>query len=225
LARGQFCQLEDLALTGESTWRAELLDERGQSFRVWHRGEMVAEINWSLMGRFNIENGLAAIAASHHTGVSVKDAAAFLEKFTPVKRRLEVKSDAHGVTIYDDFAHHPTAIRKTIEGLRQSRRHKRIFVVLEFASYTMRSGVHGDKIGSALASVDGAYLLKAEKFNLSEIAQTWSFPYQILPETNSIVDAVAETVKSGDAILVMSNRGFDNIHQQLIDKIRDVAHV
>lgn len=219
LAQGQFSKLEELALSGDAAWRAELLDEAGQSFRVWHRGEVVCCVNWQLIGRFNVENALAALAASSHAGVSPVVAAAALEKFTPVKRRLEVKSDMHGVTIYDDFAHHPTAIMKTIEALVQSGRHKRIFVVLEFASYTMRSGIHGDKLSAALASVDGAYLLNAEKFNLAELAQTWSFPYQIFPETQAIVKAVTSTVKAGDAILVMSNRGFDNIHQQLIDNL------
>lgn len=218
-ARGQFCGLEEMALNGESTWRAELLDDRGQAFRVWHQGAVVAEVHWGLIGRFNVENGLAALAASTHAGVSAASAAKALATFTPVKRRLEVKSNAHGVTIYDDFAHHPTAITKTIDALKHSGRHNRIFAVLEFASYTMRSGVHADQMGDALKGVDGAYLLNPEHFNLTEIAKTWGFPYKLLPKVSSIVEAVASTVQPGDAILVMSNRGFDNIHQTLADKI------
>ncbi len=221
--RGHFCGLEELAFDGESTWRAELLDECGRSFRVWYQGKVVADINWSLIGRFNVENGLAALAASTHAGVSPAVAAKALEKFTPVKRRLEVKSNPHGVTIYDDFAHHPTAITKTIDALKQSGRHKRIFVVLEFASYTMRSGVHKDRMNAALSGVDGAYLLSPEAFSLADVSKTWSFPHELHPQTSSIVDAVAKTVQSGDAVLVMSNRGFENIHQRLADKILEKA--
>lgn len=160
LSRGLFCALEELAFTGDSTWKAELLDGHGQSFRVFYHGEAIAEIHWSLIGRFNVENALAALAASYHAGVEPLVAAHALETFMPVKRRLEVKYTVQGITIYDDFAHHPTAITKTIDALKRSGRHQRIFVVLEFASYTMRSGVHAEQIGDALNGVDGVYLLK-----------------------------------------------------------------
>lgn len=216
LARGQFSQLEELALTGDATWRAELLDDHGQSFRVWHHNICVAEVNWSLIGAFNVENGLAAIAASNYAGVKPAIAAKALEQFSPVKRRLEVKSNRHGVVVYDDFAHHPTAISKTIMALKQSGRHQRILVVLEFASFTMRSGIHTDEMTHALQAVDCAYLLNPEQFSLVETAKNWHFSYQLLPTTKAIVDAIGEDVREGDAVLVMSNRGFDNIHHQLI---------
>jgi UDP-N-acetylmuramate: L-alanyl-gamma-D-glutamyl-meso-diaminopimelate ligase len=219
LARGRFSHVEDLALTGDATWRAELLDEAGQSFRVWHMGALVADVNWSLIGRFNVENGLAALAASVHAGVQPSVAAAALEQFTPVKRRLEVKSNRHGVTVYDDFAHHPTAIAKTLNALKQSRRHQRIFVVLEFASYTMRMGVHADEMAQALAVADRVFILNPSEFCLADIAQNWPFSYQALPSAAAIVDVVVENVLAGDAVLVMSNRGFDNIHQRLIASI------
>ena len=219
LERGQFSRLEELNLNGDATWRAELLDEKGQSFRVWHEGVCVAEVNWSLIGAFNVENGLAALAASVAAGVKPEIAAAALEQFSPVKRRLEVKSNRHGIVVYDDFAHHPTAISKTIQALKHSGRHQRILVVLEFASYTMRSGIHGDLMSHALDDVDYAWVLNPAQFSLEDITKTWTFPYQILPETSAIVDSIAETVQDGDAVLVMSNRGFDNIHQQITLRI------
>lgn len=219
LARGQYSNLEDLALNGNAAWRAEMLDETGQSFRVWYKSELVAEIHWSLIGRFNVENGLAALAASARAGVNPAVAAAALEQFSPVKRRLEVKSNRHGVTVYDDFAHHPTAIGKTLNALKQSKRHQRIIVVLEFASYTMRTGVHKEEMGQALASADMAYVLSPNEFSLIDITKDWSCPYQILPTTEAIVEAVGGNVQSGDAVLVMSNRGFENIHQRLIGRI------
>jgi len=219
MARGVFSRLEDMAFDGDASWRAELLEESGRSFRVWHQNEVVAEVNWSLIGRFNVENGLAAIAASMHAGVNPQIAADALAKFIPVKRRLEVKSDRHDITVYDDFAHHPTAIAKTIQALRQSKRHKRILVVLEFASYTMRNGVHGDQMAKALAQTDITYVLSPDQFDLAGLAKDWTCPYKILPTTHAIIENLVENVQAGDAVLVMSNRSFDNIHQQLISRI------
>ncbi len=224
LARGQFSRLEELTLIGDTSfgdanWRAELLNENGQSFRVYHQSRFVAEVNWSLIGAFNAENGLAALAASYAAGVQPAVAAKALEQFSPVKRRLEVKSNRHGVVVYDDFAHHPTAISKTIQALKQSGRHQRILVVLEFASYTMRLGIHGDAMTHALDGVNFAWVLNPAQFSLTDITKDWHFPYQILPTAGAIVESVAETVQAGDAVLVMSNRGFDNIHQQLTLRI------
>ncbi|CDZ78609.1 UDP-N-acetylmuramate:L-alanyl-gamma-D-glutamyl-meso-diaminopimelate ligase [Legionella massiliensis] len=219
LSRGLFSELNELAFEGEASWRAELLDESGRSFRVWHQGKAVAEVNWPLIGQFNVENGLAALAASYRAGVDIEVAASALAEFKPVKRRLEVKSNRHDITVYDDFAHHPTAITKTINALKQSGRHKRILAVLEFASYTMKTGVHGSAIAEAIAPVDAAYVLNPEQFDLSKLAKDWTCPYQLLPTTNAIVDALAEMVQPGDAVLIMSNRGFGNIYQLLVERI------
>lgn len=220
LSRGQFSRLENIALSGDATWRAEILDETGQAFRVWHHGCEVAEVHWSLIGAFNVENGLAAIAASNFAGVKPAVAAAALEQFSPVKRRLEVKSDQNGIVVYDDFAHHPTAITKTIQALKRSGRHQRILVVLEFASYTMRSGVHANEMKRALDGVDAAFILNPSQFCLDEITRFWPYPYQALATTSEIVDSIAKMARPGDAVLVMSNRGFDNIHQQLVEVFR-----
>lgn len=219
VARGVFSNIESMALDGTSDWRAEVLDESGSAFRIWHKGNMLAEVNWSLIGRFNVENGLAAIAASTHAGIDVAEASRLLERFTPVKRRLEVKSDRQGITIYDDFAHHPTAIAKTIGALRQSRRHKRILAVLEFASFTMRSGAHAESMAKALAQVDCAFVLSPQQFDLASLAKNWTCPYHILPSVSAIIDVLVDKVQEGDAVLIMSNRGFDDIHQQLIARV------
>jgi UDP-N-acetylmuramate: L-alanyl-gamma-D-glutamyl-meso-diaminopimelate ligase len=219
LNRGIYSSVDELALHGNATWRAQLLDDSGQAFRVWHKEKPIADVNWPLIGQFNIENALAAIAASAHAGVDVAFAASALAEFRPVKRRLEVKSTRYGITIYDDFAHHPTAITKTISALQGSGRHQRIFAVLEFASYTMKMGVHAAAMANALALVTGAYILDPEHFSLAKQARDWTFPYQILPNTAAIIDALLTTIQPGDAVLVMSNRGFDNIHQQLVSRI------
>lgn len=216
MAQGVFSRVEELAFDGKTDWRAELLDDSGCSFRVSYRDEVVAEVNWPLIGRFNVENGLAAIAASAHAGVIPQVAAKALGDFSPVKRRLEIKYEAHGVTVYDDFAHHPTAIAKTIQALRQSGRHKRIRVVLEFASYTMKTGVHGNSIEKALGQADTTLILNPTQFDLAQLAKDWACSYRILPSTQAIIDALVQDIQPGDAILIMSNRGFDNIHHELI---------
>ncbi|KTD16461.1 UDP-N-acetylmuramate:L-alanyl-gamma-D-glutamyl-meso-diaminopimelate ligase [Legionella jordanis] len=219
LARAVFCPVEELSLNEDANWRAELLDESGQSFRVWHNSAPVAVVNWPLIGQFNVENGLAAIAASHRAGVRPELAAAALAEFKPVKRRLEVKSNRHGITVYDDFAHHPTAIAKTVNALKESGRHKRILAVLEFASYTMKTGVHAQEMPQALSQVNKAYVLNPEQFSLDNVINQWLCPFQILSSSNQIVKAVVDEVCPGDAVLVMSNRGFDNIHQKLVAEI------
>jgi UDP-N-acetylmuramate: L-alanyl-gamma-D-glutamyl-meso-diaminopimelate ligase len=219
VARGQYSPIEELALDGDAQWSAKLIEDNGSVFKVLHRGEEVAEVKWALMGRFNVENGLAALVASMHAGVSPKIAAGALEEFTPVKRRLEVKSNKHGITVYDDFAHHPTAIRCTIDALKRSKKHARIFAVLEFASYTMRMGMHASEIGQALAPVQSAYILKPHDFNLDETLGKWGCPYRICKNIDEIVNEVTRQVQEGDAVLVMSNRGFNGIHEKLIHSI------
>jgi UDP-N-acetylmuramate: L-alanyl-gamma-D-glutamyl-meso-diaminopimelate ligase len=220
VSHAQYSQVESFSLSsGDAAWRAELLDETGQAFTVWYKAELVAKVAWSLIGGFNVENGLAAIAAAARAGIKPSVAAKALEQFTPVKRRLEVKSNSLGVTIYDDFAHHPTAVGKTISALKNSKRHQRIIVVLEFASYTMRLGVHARDMAIALDSADFVYLLNPSDFSLQAESSSWGFPYEILESTAEIVEAVAKNVRSGDAVLVMSNRGFENIHQRIAARI------
>lgn len=220
LRLAHYSQVEVFSLSAnDATWRAELMDEAGQSFKVWYQGDCLGQVKWPLIGKFNVENGLAAIAASVHAGVKPSVAMAAIEQFTPVKRRLEVRSNIHGVTIYDDFAHHPTAIGKTIEALKCSQRHQRIFVVLEFASYTMRAGVHLNEMSNALGAADFVYLLNPSEFSLLEAADHWPFPHKIVNSTEAIVEAVAKHVRVGDAVLVMSNRSFDDIHHRLAERI------
>lgn len=219
MQRGTYSRVEELALSGNAQWSAQLLAESGSAFKVLNQGQVVAEVNWPLIGRFNVENGLAAIAACVNAGVAPEVAAKALESFMPAKRRLEVRSDRHGITVYDDFAHHPTAITRTIDALKRSNRHQRIYAVMEFASYTMRTGVHAGEMAKALELVDGAYVLQPKDFNLEDTVASWTCPYRICKNNEEIVKEVVGTVQEGDAILVMSNRGFGGIHQQLIHSL------
>ncbi|MDF1758497.1 MAG: UDP-N-acetylmuramate:L-alanyl-gamma-D-glutamyl-meso-diaminopimelate ligase [Legionellaceae bacterium] len=220
LQRGVYSQSEHISLSSNASWRAELQDDCGSSFYVFHQDSLVAKVNWSLLGDFNVQNAMAAIAASFYAGVKPEIAAAALEEFVPVKRRLEVRSDYNDITVYDDFAHHPTAISKTVRALKQSGRHERIIAVMEFASYTMSQGVHTREMSNALDGVDAAYILKPSEFSDISFTDSWTFPFKFLESTNDIVENVMSGVKPKDAVLVMSNRGFDNIHQKLADKIK-----
>lgn len=222
IAKGCYSNLEEMTLEGLANWHVELLEDSGQAFKVFHHQKEVAQVHWSLIGRFNVENALSAIAASFHAGVEPQVAAKALETFKPVKRRLEVKSDSHGITIYDDFAHHPTAITKTIEALKQSKRHQKLFVVMEFASYTMRTGVHAPQMAQALTQVDGAYILNLKDFDLKSFASAWTCPFTICETNQEIVEEVAKVVRPGDAIVVMSNKGFNGLHQQLVQTINEL---
>lgn len=215
-----YCRVESYSLAAsEAEWVAQLQNEAGQSFSVLHYGKKVAEVNWPLIGGFNVENGLAAIAASTRAGVNVETAVRALESYIPTKRRLEVKGVYRGITVYDDFAHHPTAIIKTIEALKASKRHRRILLVLEFASYTMRSGIHAAETVKAFALADKAFILRPGEFSLTEWIQSLADSCHLLSDSGEIIEAVINEAEEGDAVLIMSNRGFDNIHQKIAQEL------
>jgi len=216
LERGVYSPVENIATTGRAEWRADLRDESGSSFDVYQEQECVARVNWSLIGQFNVENGLSAIAACARVGIPPEQAAAILQDYIAVKRRLECLYSQQDIAIYDDFAHHPTAIAKTIEALTKSGRHQRIIVVMEFASYTMRCGLHADSLEGALSAADVVFMLSPKDFNISERAAQWVPQPRMLLDTDTLIAALLEEIKTGDGVVVMSNRGFDNLHQRLI---------
>lgn len=222
IKKGLYSNLENIGLECKNNWHAKLLDESGSEFDVYYNNRKVTKVNWSVIGDYNVENALMAIAASYRIGINPDIAAAALSEFMPVKRRLEVRGEINGVTVYDDFAHHPTAIRRTISALIKSKRHKRILAVMEFSSYTMREGFHENTMAHALDEVAQAYILNPDKFAHQNMTSKWQIPFQVLNTVDDIVTNVARDVQPGDAILVMSNRGFGNIHNKLLEKIQSV---
>lgn len=232
IQKGLFSSLEEFKIITDNLpgipsvdikWCAKLLDPSGSAFEIYCGGQSVATVRWNLLGQFNVENGLAAIIASSHAGVSPKAAASALASFIPVKRRLEVKWHQHGITLYDDFAHHPTAIRRTIEALKQSAKHQRILVVLEFASNTMRSGLHSQYMPGALSAADHVFIKNPGQFDLQNLLKTCQSACTILETSDRIVANVSQYAQQGDAIVVMSNRGFDNIQQKLIQALEAIT--
>jgi UDP-N-acetylmuramate: L-alanyl-gamma-D-glutamyl-meso-diaminopimelate ligase len=215
ISEGIFSNLEETSLNSAADWQAELVHQDGSAFNILHKGAQVAAVSWSLIGKFNVENALAAIAASSHVGVDPKIAAKALQSFAPVKRRLEIKAKVNDITIYDDFAHHPTAIAKTIGALKDSKRHKRILVVLELASYSMKTGMHAGALHQALNQSNKVFLLKPAHFDIQVVADSWNFDYAIFPDTSAIIEAIIAVMQPEDAVLIMSNKEFGNIHEEL----------
>ncbi|MCU0767171.1 MAG: UDP-N-acetylmuramate:L-alanyl-gamma-D-glutamyl-meso-diaminopimelate ligase [Gammaproteobacteria bacterium] len=221
LAMGCWTPVERVGEGGDSTWRAEPSTEDGSAFRVRCDGALVGEVRWELTGRHNVANALAALAAARHAGVPPAAGVAALSVFRGVKRRMELRGEARGARVYDDFAHHPTAIRTTLDGLRKHVGRGRIIAVLEPRSNTMRLGVHKDELPAALAPADE--VLVHAPANLGWDAGAVLAPLgeraRVYARTDDIVADLAARVRPGDHVLVMSNGGFENLHQRLLDAL------
>lgn len=205
--------------TGE--WTAELIRKDGSAFSVSYQNKVVGEVNWELLGNHNVYNALAAIAAAHHAGVEPSLATNALSTFKNVKRRLEVKGEVKNIVIYDDFAHHPTAIATTLAGLRAKIGDQaRMIAVVEFGSYTMRSGVHKDRIQEAFSIADMVVCKSTDSdWGLKNILATFKQPTAIYPDVDVLVSSLVPTLKAGDHVVIMSNSGFGGIHKKLLDAL------
>ncbi|OGV28135.1 MAG: UDP-N-acetylmuramate:L-alanyl-gamma-D-glutamyl-meso-diaminopimelate ligase [Legionellales bacterium RIFCSPHIGHO2_12_FULL_37_14] len=227
LKNGCYSKLEELAVypkdtknpAAKSQWQAILQDASGSLFTVLHRGKELLKLSWPLIGQFNVENALTALVAAYHAGVNPSIAEEALQQFQPVKRRLELRAKINEIAVYDDFAHHPSAIAKTIEALRSSGRHKRILVALEFASYTMRTFVHAKVMEKSLALANKIYLLESPGFDVHKLINDWRSSVTVVASTANMINSLLADVAPGDAILIMSNRGFDGLHTRLIAAI------
>ncbi len=204
-----------------ANWQAKLLKEDGSAFEVVLNGEVQDEVHWSGLGRHNVHNGLMAIAAARHAGVRVQDGIAALNEFVMPKRRMELRGEVAGIKVYDDFAHHPTAIATTIAGLRAKVGTARILAVLEPRSNTMKMGVHQGELIKSLVQADKAYMFAPTGlgWDIHQLAQKAPIPTSVQHDINHLVDMLVAEAKPGDQILVMSNGGFEGIHNKLLDKL------
>ncbi|MBE0612391.1 MAG: UDP-N-acetylmuramate:L-alanyl-gamma-D-glutamyl-meso-diaminopimelate ligase [Burkholderiales bacterium] len=216
LAKGCWTPIEQFGAS--RGWQAKEMDS--ETFGVSFAGEELAKVRWSLIGEHNRSNALAAIAAARHVGIDPGAACAALERFANVKRRMELRGTVAGVAVFDDFAHHPTAIATTLEGLRQKVGKARILAVLEPRSNTMKLGVMKDALPGSLAEADLVYCYSA---NLG-----WDPRGVLAPlgakavchgDLDTLIAAVVAAARPGDQILVMSNGGFGGIHQKLLDRL------
>jgi len=214
LARGCWTPVERVGV--ETGWHAGTSSADG-SFAVKLGDRAVGTVRWELLGAHNRHNALAALAAARHVGVPVERGIDALARFRNVKRRLEVRGQVDGVIVYDDFAHHPTAIELTIAGLRSKVGKARILAVLEPRSNTMKMGVMKDSLGPSLRGADLVFCYTngigwdagAALAPLGAVAVTHD-------DLGQLVAAVASAARSGDHILVMSNGGFGGVHEKLL---------
>jgi len=188
--------------------------------RVTLGGESQGTLQWDLLGEHNRMNALAALAAARHAGVPVVQGLVALAEFKNVKRRMEVRGTVNGITVYDDFAHHPTAIDATIAGLRRKVGSARILAVLEPRSNTMKLGVMKDALPGSLKEADRVFCYAG---NLGWDARGALAPLGgkavVKDDLNELIEAIAAAARSGDHVLVMSNGGFGGIHEKLLKKL------
>jgi UDP-N-acetylmuramate: L-alanyl-gamma-D-glutamyl-meso-diaminopimelate ligase len=187
--------------------------EKAGELRVSCNGTLQVRGAWQMTGAYNAENAVAAMLAARQLGVTVEASMQAIKDFKGVKRRLELLGTFGGVSLYDDFAHHPTEIRRTIAGVRSDMQSGRLLVILELRSNTMKAGVHRDTLAAALREADHVWI-----FRPADLA--WDLGRAMKPlksatvcnDVNTIVDQVTALARAGDKLVVMSNGGFDNIH-------------
>lgn len=194
----------------------ELIETDGSEFCLKSKFE-TAVVKWDLLGQHNVENAAAAMIAASKIGVGFHESARILKNYKPVKRRMEICFQNSSLTVYDDFAHHPTAIRKTSQAIKKSRKHKRVLGILEFASNSMRAGHHLKAMPDALTAIDCLYVLNNTDFSLQDNAQNWPCQVQIFPSIDALLDAVMADLLPGDAVVMMSNKGFAMLKQRFLD--------
>ena len=191
-------------------------------FEVIESGTSRGTLEWDLMGAHNMENALAAIAAAHHAGVPVATAIAALRGFKGIARRMQLRGEVQGIRVYDDFAHHPTAIATTVDGLRRRVGQGRILAVLEMRSNTMRMGVHNEHIASSLAAADEVFVFTPPDlgWNTAPLMRELGVRGHAVATVDSMATTVAQHAATGDSVLVMSNGGFGGLHEKLLAALR-----
>ncbi|MGF1721551.1 UDP-N-acetylmuramate:L-alanyl-gamma-D-glutamyl-meso-diaminopimelate ligase [Vibrio kyushuensis] len=219
LQRGCWSETELTGPTGD--WRAEKVKNDGSVFDVYLHDECIGRVTWDLVGDHNVDNALMAIAAARHVGVTPDLACEALGQFINTKRRLELKGVVNGVTIYDDFAHHPTAIELTLDGLRNKVGENKIIAVLEPRSATMKRGVHKETLATSLTKADSVYLYQPSNidWSLQDVANKCQQETTVCSDIHDLVAKISEEAQPGDQILVMSNGGFEGIHDKLLNAL------
>ncbi len=203
-------------------WTIGECSNDGSMFEVLYNNVVAGKVSWSIHGAYNRLNALAAIIAARHAGVSVGTSCDALAEFSGIKRRLEVRGVIAGITVYDDFAHHPTAIAETLTAMKEVRGSGRVFAVLEPRSNTMRMGVHKSTLAASFSGADAVLLYQPAvmDWNLDEIVAGSPVPATVYDSTEKIITELVRNAVAGDHILIMSNGGFEAIHQRLLDVLK-----
>lgn len=223
--------IEDKTLKNNSDWQAELISADGGQFNISFMGDKEATgvVDWSMSGTHNVNNALVAVAAAYNVGVDVKTACAALSAFAGIKRRMELIGDVNDILVFDDFAHHPTAITTTLDGAKKKLANRRIWAIIEPRSNTMKMGIHQDSLAESAALADHTlwYEPTGLEWGLKDVIDNAKAKnlniasQQVLSSTEAIIEHIITYAKSGDAIVIMSNGGFEGIHQRLLTALRN----
>jgi UDP-N-acetylmuramate: L-alanyl-gamma-D-glutamyl-meso-diaminopimelate ligase len=223
LARGCWSKLQRFSFDDKNDWQVEMLKPDASELRFSFEHEVLGTLEWDQCGRHNAMNACTAIAAAVAEGVSASTAIEALKSFKGVKRRLEMIAGARDIHVYDDFAHHPTAIRLTLEGLRRKVGNARILVALEPRSNTMRAGVHADELGPALMAADYVWLKTGEGIDWDP--QVALAPLEgrckIITRVDDMLQQLQSSLNPGDHVIFMSNGGFEAAPHRLANFLMD----
>ncbi|CAA9890394.1 UDP-N-acetylmuramate:L-alanyl-gamma-D-glutamyl-meso-diaminopimelate ligase [Candidatus Methylobacter favarea] len=220
LAMGCWTPVEKTSIASDARWNAELINIDGSQFSVMMDAKAQEIVDWPLTGKHNVYNALSAIAAANHIGIRPANAIAALRQFKNVKRRMEVIAVINGVTLYDDFAHHPTAIETTLDGLRKQVGRERIIAIVEPRSNTMRMGVHTETLAKSLANADLAIIYQPQSmgWDLSRLKK-YAANIEICQSLDDIIAKLKLEAPYGGHFVLMSNGSFGGIYQRLQDAL------
>ncbi len=224
LDRGCWSNLQHFGLGNNPDWLVEMLSPGGRHLSFSHLDASVGELRWNMNGRHNAMNACAAIAAANAVGIQPQQAIAALAEFKGVARRMELKGEHHGVRVYDDFAHHPTAIRLTLEGLRRQAGNARILVAMEPRSNTMRSDVHSAALGPAFTSADWVWLKTDSAIDWDPVAVVLKAGAEggVVTSVDTLIKRMLDEVRSGDLVIFMSNGGFGAAPQRFVKALSEL---
>ncbi|MFG0637260.1 UDP-N-acetylmuramate:L-alanyl-gamma-D-glutamyl-meso-diaminopimelate ligase [Acinetobacter soli] len=202
---------------------AEQLSADGSHFKILEHGVVQGEVRWNMTGQHSVANALATIAAAQHVGVSIAQACEALSAFGGVKRRMELLGTIRGIEVYDDFAHHPTAIETTLDGARQRLGNRRLWAVIEPRSNTMRMGSHKEGLADAARLADEVIWYQPEglDWDLQPVIEAAVNSAQVSHSLDEIIQRIRSEAAEGDAVVIMSNGGFGGLHQKLISALQD----
>ena len=220
MAKGCWSPVQTISDGGHSDWRYQAVQADYSSFEVRIGGELIGYTSWDQIGQHNAANAMGAIAAAQHAGVSVETSIAALEHFQGVKRRMELRTEVNQIRVYDDFAHHPTAIETTLAGLRTREGDDRIIVIFEPRSNSMRMGVHKDSLGAAFSKADQLWVYTQDDLPWDVRQINTNIETHFEDDIDNIVAAVSQQSRAGDHILIMSNGGFGGLHEKLIQALQ-----
>lgn len=226
LEMGCWTPRQFLSLSSEQSasqqWSVRNLQADGSEFELWFEGQAQGTVRWNLTGMHNVMNGMAAVAAARHVGVKPEHAIEALGQFQGVKRRMEVLGTVAGITVYDDFAHHPTEIEATLAGLRARVGSEKIVALIEPRSNTMRMGSHKAGLAPATRDADQVFWYQPPgiQWSLDEVVAASPVPAEVVSDLDDLIEKTAAVVGSGSHVVIMSNGAFGGVHTRLLDYLK-----